>query len=90
MSKSKRSNNIHGTSKGIYKLIGLSGFILIFGLFFFGFNTQSTLDNSSIEDNNSDNELIYGIGTVIYLKIEGAFMVSYQMMANIMIQLTYQ
>ncbi len=71
MSKSKRSNNIHRTTKSIYILIGLTGFILIFGLLFFGFNTQSTLHNSSIDDNNSGNELIYGTGTIIYLKIEG-------------------
>ena len=70
MSKSKRSNNIVRTTKRIYILIGLSGFILIFGLLFFGFNTQSTLDNSSIDDNN---ELIYGTGTIIYLEIEGGF-----------------
>lgn len=73
MSKNKRSNNILRITKSIYILIGLSGFILIFGLLFFGFNTQSTLDNSSIDDRNSDNELIYGTGTIIYLEIEGGF-----------------
>ena len=44
-----------------------------FGLLFFGFNTQSTLDNNSIDDRNSDNELIYGTVTIIYLKIEDVF-----------------
>ena len=73
MSKSKRSNNIHRTTKSIYILNGLTAFILIFSLLFFGFNIQSTIDNSSIDDNNSDNELIYGTGTIIYLKIEGGF-----------------
>jgi len=73
MLKSKRSNNINRTTKSTHLFIGLTGAILILGLLFFGFITQSTLDKSSIDDNNSDNELIYGTGTVIYLKIEGGF-----------------
>ncbi|MFX0042981.1 MAG: hypothetical protein ACFE8L_08725 [Candidatus Hodarchaeota archaeon] len=37
------------------------------------FNTQSILDNSSNDDIDSNNELIYGTGTIIYLNIEGGF-----------------
>ena len=73
MLKSKKLNNINRTPKSIYIFIGLSGFLLIFGLLFFGFSTQSILDNNSKNENNSDNELIYGTGTIIYLKIEGGF-----------------
>ena len=73
MSKFKRSNNINRTTKSIYIFIGLTGVILILGLLFFGFNTQSILYNNSKNENNSYNELIYGTGTIIYLKIEGGF-----------------
>ena len=42
-------------------------------MLFFGFNAQTILDNSSVDDIDLDNELIYGTGTIIYLKIEGGF-----------------
>lgn len=73
MLKSKRSNNIHGKKENLIVLIGLTSLILIFGILFFGFNTKSILVNGSIDDNNSDNELIYGTSTIIYLSFEGDF-----------------